>query len=92
MTGLILFKFFIRLTVLSLVPLILESYSTLYRSLGIGSSFALGRIAGFISPFIVFPVYEFDHYLPFLIGFFVMIGLMLILFTFPRDLTQKPLD
>jgi len=74
MTGLLFFKFFIRLTALALVPLILESYSTLYRSLGIGSTFALGRIAGFISPFIIFPIYEYDNYLPFLIGFFVMVG------------------
>lgn len=55
--GLIAFKFFNRMTFLSFTPLVLESYSTIYRSLGIGTTMAFGRAAGFFSPAIILPLY-----------------------------------
>lgn len=58
MVGLLVYKFFFRMTMLATVPLIIESYSTAYRSMGIGTTAALGRMVGFIAPAIVFPIYE----------------------------------
>ena len=55
--GLIIFKFFNRMIFISFTPLILESYSTLYRSLGTGTTIAFGSATGFFSPAIILHLY-----------------------------------
>jgi hypothetical protein len=55
--GLVCFKFFIRIAYLAFNPLVAESYSTVYRSLGIGSCSGVGRIAGAFAPALIFPIY-----------------------------------
>lgn len=55
--AMITFKLFNRITFLAFMPLILESYSTIYRSMAIGTTMAVGRAAGFLSPAIVLPLY-----------------------------------
>ncbi|CAD8202470.1 unnamed protein product [Paramecium octaurelia] len=90
--GLVAFKFFNRMTFLSFTPLVLESYSTIYRSLGIGTTIAFGRAAGFLSPAIVLPLYQKDNYSPFLVSIFIMFIMIIIFATYPKDLTRKPLD
>lgn len=92
MVGLIVFKFFFRISILAFLPLVVESYSTPYRSMGIGTTTALGRMVGFIAPAIVFPIYEQDHYLPFFYAGLCLVAFTIVLSTFPKDLTRKPLD
>ncbi|CAK58180.1 unnamed protein product (macronuclear) [Paramecium tetraurelia] len=90
--GLVTFKFFNRMIFISFTPLVLESYSTVYRSLGTGTTIAFGSATGFISPAIILHLYEKDNYSPFLVSFFILIIMTIIFATYPRDLTRKPLD
>jgi len=92
MTGLLGFKCFIRMTFLAVIPLIVESYSTVYRTLGIGSSLALGKISGAIAPAILFPIYDINHYAPFNVGLIVLILIGVILLSYPSDKTMAQLD
>jgi len=41
--------------------------------LGIGTTLALGRFSGFFSPAIVFPLYAYDSFSPFLFGTITLI-------------------
>lgn len=90
--GLIVFKFCCKINWGTLNVLFAESYHTLYRSLGVGTTMAMGRIAGSIVPFIIYPIYFTDNYLPFIIcsGLSLIVGILLIFY--PIDLTKKPLD
>ncbi|CAD8179099.1 unnamed protein product [Paramecium pentaurelia] len=90
--GLIIFKFFNRMIFISFTPLVLESYSTLYRSLGTGTTIAFGSSTGFFSPAIILHLYQKDNYSPFLLSFFILIMMTIIFATYPKDLTRKPLD
>ncbi|CAK59584.1 unnamed protein product (macronuclear) [Paramecium tetraurelia] len=91
-TGLAIFKFCCKINCGTLNVLFAESYHTLYRSLGLGTTNAMGGIAGSLAPFVVFPIYFYNYYLPFLIcGVFSLFTLILLIF-YPIDLTKKPLD
>jgi MFS family permease len=90
--GFIAFRFFNRMTFISISPLVVESYSTVYRSLGIGTTTAVGRVGGFVSSAIFFPLYNKDNYIPFFFSMLLFMILFFIFATFPRDLTNKPLD
>lgn len=90
--GLIVFKFCCKINWGTLNVLFAESYHTLYRSLGVGTTMAMGRIAGSIVPFVIYPIYFSDNYLTFLLcsGLSLIMGILLIFY--PVDLTKKPLD
>lgn len=49
-----------RVKGLAFIPMITESYNTVYRSLGIGSALCVYRISGAFVPALVFPLYEKD--------------------------------
>lgn len=88
MTGLLGFKFFIRMTFLAIIPLIVESYSTIYRTMGIGSTLGLGKIAGALAPLIMFPIYDYDHYMPFSVGMVSLLLIGLIALSYPKEMTN----
>ena len=90
--GLVGFKFFTRTAFLAFYPLVAESYSTVYRSLGIGACQGIGRIAGAFAPAIIFPLYYRDNYQPFLLAMISELLMFIIMLTYPYDLTQLPLD
>ena len=43
-----------------------ESYASNYRSMGVGYAVGVGRLSGVIGPYILFPLYFIEPYLPFL--------------------------
>ncbi|CAK62871.1 unnamed protein product (macronuclear) [Paramecium tetraurelia] len=90
--GLIIFKFCCKINWGTLNVLFAESYHTLYRSLGVGTTMAMGRIAGSLAPFVVFPIYFNNNYLPFLICGVCSFFMLILLISYPIDLTKKPLD
>jgi hypothetical protein len=83
--GLASFKLFTRFAFLAFIPLVAESYSTIYRSYGIGSCQGVGRIAGAFTPAIIFPIYFNDNYKPFLVAMISEIFMFLIMLTYPSD-------
>jgi hypothetical protein len=90
--GLSAFKFFTRISSLAFHPLVTESYSTVYRSLGIGSSHGIGRVFGSLAPLVFFPIYEMNKYAVFMWAFVCKIFMLIVVATFPKDATQLPLD
>jgi hypothetical protein len=90
--GLVIFKFCSKVNLGTYNVLFAESYHTLYRSLGLGTTNAMGRIAGSIAPFVAFPIFFTNNYLPFLICSVTAFITFLILSCYPIDLTKKPLD
>ena len=73
-------------------PLKAESYSTLYRALGVGFFVCFSRIGGLIGPAVVFPAYDIDHYAPFLITIILLVFVLIVTLTYPIDLTNRALD
>lgn len=69
-----------------------ESYNTSHRSLGLGVTMAIGRVGGTISPLIIYPIFYANNYYPFYLTSFAFIIMLVVTFTYPIDLTQKPLD
>ncbi|KAM3127307.1 hypothetical protein pb186bvf_020593 [Paramecium bursaria] len=90
--GLTAFKFFARVTFLAFNPLVVESYSTIYRSLALGTAQGFSRIAGVFAPALIFTIYAYDKYVMFLIGAFINLMIFGVMISFPKDLTRKPLD
>lgn len=90
--SVIIFQFFIRIIFLSFVPLVAESYSTQYRSLGQGFSFSLGRLSGATAPLLIYPLYVRNHYTPFLSAFIALFFILGVSLFYPLNLTNKPLD
>lgn len=90
--GLFIFKFCCKVNWGTLNVLFAESYHTLYRSLGVGITMSVGRIAASIVPFIIYPIHFGNSYLPFLIcsGLTFLAGVLLVYY--PVDLTKKSLD
>lgn len=87
-----IFKFCCKINWGTLNILFAESYHTLYRSLGVGTTMAIGRIAGSLAPFIAFPIYFYDAYLIFLICAIISVIMLIVITFYPIDLTKKPLD
>ena len=76
-----------RLSGLCFGPLIAESYSTLHRSIGIGTALSIGRISGAIAPFVLYPIFLEDKWKPFLIYGYLSIIALVVIATYPVDLT-----
>lgn len=72
--------------------MILESYSTPYRSLGVGSLQAFFRISNAVSSFVTIFLYEYSHQLLYLV--WICLSLMTSYFTYhyPIDRTKIQLD
>lgn len=64
-----------------------ESYVGGYRTLGSAMAAAVGRCAGIPAPYIMFPLFFIDPYLPFLFNTIVAIILLVTAFTYPIDKT-----
>jgi len=73
--------------------LVTESYSTVYRGLGAGCFWGLGKISGAVAPFVVSPIYySLGAYIQYLFYAIIYIASMVGVATYPFDLTGKPLD
>ncbi|CAD8201370.1 unnamed protein product [Paramecium pentaurelia] len=90
--GLTIFKFCCKINCGTLSVLFAESYHTLYRSLGLGTTNAMGGLAGSLAPFLIFPIYFYNYYLPFLICSVISLFTLVLLMFYPIDLTKKALD
>lgn len=67
LVGFMLFKFLAIIGFATSCILFAESYNTLHRSVGLGTTMAFGRIGGSISPLIIYPLFFRDMYLPFIV-------------------------
>lgn len=85
--GVIALEFFGRITLLAFIPLVTESYNTVYRSMGMGSIHGITRVTGAIGPLIFFPIYQADKYAMFLYATISTVCVMPILATYPDDNT-----
>jgi hypothetical protein len=74
------------------VVLLNESYTTTYRTLGVGSALAAGRFASTLSPMIGFALYFYNPYAPFPFICLIYIITIAIVLTISIDKTQKFLD
>ena len=75
-----------------LIPLSAEVYPTLYRTVGYGWASACGRVAAFVSPFILFKIYKIDLYSPFLVFLAVSLIAAYSSYTLPYDTSGINLD
>lgn len=85
--GISLLKFVGRISGAVFSPMVAESYSTVERSIGIAASSSIGRIVSSLAPFILFPIYLKDKYLPFLLYTVCTAITLLCTLTFPSDNT-----
>lgn len=83
----IISRFTQRIVYIGLNVLEAESYPTAFRSLGVGSGQASGKLFGALAPFIYFPIYYADPYLPFLLSAIFCIAGAIITAFHPVDLT-----
>lgn len=91
--GVTIFKGFIRFLYLVFSPMVAESYNTMIRSYGIGFTYGIGRLGAGTAPFLFYPLFLIDVYLPYLVcAGIVTLVLLIAMISYPIDLTQKPLD
>jgi len=64
-----------------------ESYNTSHRALGLGVTMAVGRVGGTISPLIIYPIYYANNYYPFYLTSLAFMIMLVVIFTYPMDLT-----
>lgn len=64
-----------------------ESYSTIYRAMGISIGASLGRLAAAVGPFIIYPIYKMDNRLPFLYFTILCICGLICILTYPLETT-----
>lgn len=69
-----------------------ESYSTVYRSMGVGAAQGIGKIAGALSPFPILWLYYEQPYLPFIVCSALCVVTLAFVLSFPSNATQRPLD
>jgi hypothetical protein len=65
--GMILLRATSKICISALQQLKLDSFTTILRTLGVGSTDCLGRIAAIFSSYIAFNLFYIDPYLPFLV-------------------------
>ena len=84
--------FFVRFSVRILWSyyntLIVESYTTLLRTRGVGSAQTVGKLSGIFAPLLILPVYFQYHYGVFFLLFIIGIIAHIILYLFPMDMTK----
>lgn len=85
--GISIFKFFITLLLPTIMVFIIEGYSTLHRSMGMGLVKATGRVASAFTPLVGFTLYAIDPYSPLVVIFFCLIIALIITVTFDSDKT-----
>jgi hypothetical protein len=90
--GMSFLKFMIKLNGGIFSPILPESYGTNLRAMGISVVAAAGRIAGSISPFIIFPIYNYDNYLAFGLYSVLLSICFIFIWSYPYDLTAKEID
>ena len=90
--GMLLLKICIRALFSSTHILACESYASNYRTLGVGYAVGVGRLSGVIGPYILFPLYFIEPYLPFLFLSIIMFILFVTVLLIREDKTQKPLE
>lgn len=90
--GVIIIRAADRLIWLGIHPLKVETYQTIYRSLGVGYAEAMGKLAGGLIPFAMFPMFYYEPFLPFLL--FFLLGILTIIFAWihPIEMTSKGID
>ena len=64
-----------------------ESYPLYLRSKGSGLAMAVGKVASIPSPYVLFPLFAIDPYLPFLILCVLGVFMVLLAITYPTDRT-----
>lgn len=64
-----------------------ESYSTVYRSMGVGAAEGVGKITGSAASFMVLPLYYYSAYLPFLAGAIMAFFCLIIMIFYPVNAT-----
>lgn len=85
--GMIMIRVADAIVWLSLLQLTIESYTTFYRSLGVGMAVAVGKLGSIVAGFTAFTLFAIDPYLPFLVlGCLSLITIILVLIH-PIDLT-----
>lgn len=92
LVGLALTLFAGRFVSICSVPMISESYSTVYRSMGLAISTAVGRATGAFAPFFLYEIYIYNKWLIFLFAAGVIFLCFLVTLTYPIDMTNQPLD
>ena len=90
--GLSCLKFWGRFISLIAAPMVAESYSTVLRAMGLGVGGALARIISASAPFIVYSIFLKDHFLPYLIFGICYFLSLIVMYSFPVDLTGQNLD
>lgn len=85
--GIIMLRFSFRMIWSGLNALPAESYKTHLRSLGVGTAQGTGKVFGALVALIALPLYDYNHYVPFLYGGILTIVCMFLLFLYPIDAT-----
>ena len=84
--------FMIRFTIKCLmgmmIPLSVESFGTLNRTVGVAFCMSIGKVGPFLIPFIIFKIFEIDHSYPFVLFEIISIILLLSLALLPKDKTN----
>ncbi|CAD8103528.1 unnamed protein product [Paramecium primaurelia] len=85
-------RFFMKESWAMLYPYSTEIFHTSNRTLGFGSSAAVGRIGAAISPYILIPLFDQDTHLPFLAFAVSSVISLISAITLPYDTVGKSLD
>lgn len=65
-TFLFISRFFMKNTFSMLLPLTTEIYPTFYRTMGYSFASGMGRIGAFVSAFIIYPLFWWESFYPFI--------------------------
>ncbi|CAD8146111.1 unnamed protein product [Paramecium octaurelia] len=90
--GMLLIKIATRGMFSTLFIICCESYPLHLRSRGSGLAMAVGKVVSIPSPYVLFPLFAIDPYLPFLILSVLGTLMIALSITYPSDRTQKHLE
>ena len=74
------------------MPIIAESYNTVYRAMGLSVGGSIGRLASAFVPIIIFPIFLEDTFMPFLVFAILLIFALIAIINYPVDTTLQELD